>query len=88
MIRKYSPSLNQQNKNNSKLYEQYYLLFANDMVHWLEIAVIQRNDRMNKKVYKLSPRKGKSTFAGTPGEVRVFDSFEEALEYTINNDIT
>lgn len=80
---------NWQNKLNSKLYKKYDLLFANDMINWLEVAAYQRNDQLNKKVYKLSPRKGKPSKPVSPGEPRVFSSFQEALEFTLDNyDIT
>lgn len=89
MTKKYHASTNQQNKLNSKLYEQYYLLFSNDMINWLEIAVLQRNERLNRKAYKLSPRKGKSKIANNPGEVQIFDSLADAMDYALSNhDIT
>lgn len=50
--------LNRQNKLNLKLNERHEDL-SNDNLHWFGLALFQNNEKLNKKVHKLAPRRNK-----------------------------
>lgn len=53
--------LNKQNKKHVALNGSYDELNRFDCMNWLELMVIQRPDRLNKRLSKLAPRRSKKS---------------------------
>lgn len=82
--------LNKQNKKHSYLFKKERELESCDMVDWFELALMQKNQWLNKRTAKLSPRKHKRQifeFINQLEITEVTDSIAEEISEILEDDI-